>query len=190
MGVSEAHPAEALFDVESCLDCRDSWVRKCKRTSNGSMGSNVPYEQVKHSSHCSHRHILDRCIQSGISFSRLIGPVLTYYIQSFTADKARAERWRGLRQDSGDPFEFIAKARATYEKMGVDYRKKVIVFSDGLDVELSIKIQKVIDEEGFIGALVSRIRKGANACVQVRMVLEHFSQMTTRGRTMVRGVNH
>ncbi|CCO31446.1 nicotinate phosphoribosyltransferase [Rhizoctonia solani AG-1 IB] len=71
---------------------------------------------------------------------------------SFTADKARAERWRGLRQDSGDPFEFIAKARATYEKMGVDYRKKVIVFSDGLDVELSIKIQKVIDEEGFIGA--------------------------------------
>jgi nicotinate phosphoribosyltransferase len=124
------------------------------------------------------------------SLSRLIEPVLTYYIQSFTADKARAERWRGLRQDSGDPFEFIAKARATYEKMGVDYRKKVIVFSDGLDVELSIKIQKVIDEEGFIGALVSRIRKGANACVQVRMVLEHFSQMTTKGRTMVRGVNH
>ncbi|CAE6408711.1 unnamed protein product [Rhizoctonia solani] len=71
---------------------------------------------------------------------------------NFMADKARAERWRGLRQDSGDPFEFIAKARATYEQMCIDYRKKVIVFSDGLDVELSVKIQKAVDQAGFIGA--------------------------------------
>ncbi|KAF8753533.1 Nicotinate phosphoribosyltransferase [Rhizoctonia solani] len=71
---------------------------------------------------------------------------------NFTTDRARAERWRGLRQDSGDPFEFIVKARSAYEEMGIDYRKKVIVFSDGLDVELSIKIQKAIEEAGFIGA--------------------------------------
>ncbi|CAE6424338.1 hypothetical protein ACGC1H_002600 [Rhizoctonia solani] len=70
----------------------------------------------------------------------------------FKADIARAERWRGLRQDSGDPFEFISKARATYESMGIDYRKKVIVFSDGLDVELAVKIQQTVDRVGFVGA--------------------------------------
>ncbi|KAH7341425.1 nicotinate phosphoribosyltransferase [Rhizoctonia solani] len=71
---------------------------------------------------------------------------------SFKTDIARAERWRGLRQDSGDPFEFITKARAAYEYMGIDYCKKVIVFSDSLDVELAVKLQKAVDEAGFIGA--------------------------------------
>ncbi|CAE6447066.1 unnamed protein product [Rhizoctonia solani] len=71
---------------------------------------------------------------------------------NFKTDAARAERWRGLRQDSGDPLEFIAKARATYENMGVEYRKKVIVFSDSLDVELAVKLQQAVDEAGFIGA--------------------------------------
>ncbi|KAJ1307851.1 hypothetical protein OPQ81_001932 [Rhizoctonia solani] len=71
---------------------------------------------------------------------------------NFKTDKARAERWKGLRSDSGDPFEFIHKARATYEQMGIDYREKVLVFSDGLNVELAVRIQKVIDEAGFIGS--------------------------------------
>ncbi|KAJ1307892.1 hypothetical protein OPQ81_001971 [Rhizoctonia solani] len=71
---------------------------------------------------------------------------------SFKIDKARAERWRGLRHDSGDPFEFIPKVRDTYEEMGIDYRKKVLVFSDSLDVELAVKIQKAVDQAGFIGA--------------------------------------
>ncbi|KAG8707962.1 nicotinate phosphoribosyltransferase [Ceratobasidium sp. 423] len=71
---------------------------------------------------------------------------------NFKTDPVRAERWRGLRQDSGDPFEFIIKARATYEQMVIDHRKKVIVFSDGLDVELAVEIQKAVDKAGFIGA--------------------------------------
>lgn len=71
---------------------------------------------------------------------------------NFKTDAERAERWRGLRHDSGDPFEFISKARATYESMGIDYRKKVIVFSDSLDVELAAKLQDAVDQAGFIGA--------------------------------------
>ncbi|KAB5594008.1 Nicotinate phosphoribosyltransferase [Ceratobasidium theobromae] len=71
---------------------------------------------------------------------------------NFKVDAERAKRWRGLRQDSGDPFEFIAKARAVYEQMEIDHRQKLIVFSDSLDVEVAIKIQAVVDREGFIGA--------------------------------------
>ncbi|KDN48592.1 hypothetical protein RSAG8_02579, partial [Rhizoctonia solani AG-8 WAC10335] len=83
---------------------------------------------------------------TGIKRSRLT------YLICFKTDTARAERWRGLRQDSGDPFEFIPKVRAAYESMGIDYRKKVIVFSDGLDVELAVKLQQAVDQAGFIGA--------------------------------------
>lgn len=72
--------------------------------------------------------------------------------EDFKKDVERAKRWRGLRQDSGDPLAFIPKARAVYEFLGIDHRTKVIVFSDGLDVETAIKIQKAVDQEGFIGA--------------------------------------
>ncbi|CAE6414469.1 unnamed protein product [Rhizoctonia solani] len=86
-------------------------------------------------------------------YQKILETMLAFeYCSNFKADRARAERWRGLRQDSGDPFEFISKAQATYKQMGIDYHKKVIVFSDGLDVELAVKLRQVVDEVGFIGA--------------------------------------
>lgn len=77
--------------------------------------------------------------------------MLTHFAQDFKKDVERAKRWRGLRQDSGDPLAFIPKARAVYEYLGIDHRTKVIVFSDSLDVETAIKIQEAVDQEGFIG---------------------------------------
>ena len=44
-----------------------------------------------------------------------------------------AERYRGLRHDSGDPVEWGEKAIAHYEKLGIDPMSKVLVFSDNLD---------------------------------------------------------
>ncbi|KAG8729447.1 nicotinate phosphoribosyltransferase [Ceratobasidium sp. 423] len=88
-----------------------------------------------------------------LSFSENIESSSTT-IQNFKTDASRAERWRGLRQDSGDPFTFIPKVRAAYEQMGIDYRKKVLVFSDSLDVELAVKLQKAVDKAGFIGEFV------------------------------------
>lgn len=73
--------------------------------------------------------------------------------QNFVADVERAKRWRGLRQDSGDPFEYISKAQAVYEQLGIDPQSKVIVFSDSLDVDIAIKIKKAIGPSGFIGKL-------------------------------------
>jgi len=40
-------------------------------------------------------------------------------------------RWRGLRQDSGDSKAFARRAKENYEKLGVDPKSKVIIFSDG-----------------------------------------------------------
>jgi nicotinate phosphoribosyltransferase len=53
---------------------------------------------------------------------------------------AQAIKWRGLRQDSGNPFEFGEKAIRFYKHHGVDPREKLIVFSDGLDVEKIIAL--------------------------------------------------
>lgn len=79
-------------------------------------------------------------------------------IQEFKADVERAKRWGGLRQDSGDPLEYISKAQAVYEQLGIDYHNKVIMFSDSLDVDIATKIKKVIDCSGFTGKL-AKVRR-------------------------------
>lgn len=63
-----------------------------------------------------------------------------FFFGDMTAEQARS--WKGLRQDSGDPFLFGRKAIAFYEKMGVDPKTKMIVFSDGLDVDTIIELYK------------------------------------------------
>lgn len=60
-----------------------------------------------------------------------------FFFQDMT--KEQAEKWQALRQDSGDPFEFGCKAIDFYQAHGIDPKKKLIVFSDGLDVD------KIID---------------------------------------------
>jgi len=61
-----------------------------------------------------------------------------FFFQDMTYEQAR--NWKGLRQDSGDPFEFVDKTLAFYQGHGIDPREKLIVFSDGLDVETIIKL--------------------------------------------------
>ncbi len=52
----------------------------------------------------------------------------------------QARDWKGLRQDSGDPIAFGEKAIEFYQNYGIDPTNKLIVFSDGLDVDMIIKI--------------------------------------------------
>lgn len=67
----------------------------------------------------------------------------TYGTDFFFRDMTRrqAEEWKGLRQDSGDPFEFGEKSIRFYESLEIDPRSKLIVFSDGLDVEKIVRLQ-------------------------------------------------
>lgn len=51
-----------------------------------------------------------------------------------------AERYQGLRHDSGDPVEWGEKAIAHYEKLGIDPMSKVLVFSDNLDLAKAVDL--------------------------------------------------
>lgn len=61
-----------------------------------------------------------------------------FFFSDFTLEQAK--KWRGLRQDSGDPIVFGEKAIAFYKRLGIDPREKMIVFSDGLDINAIVKI--------------------------------------------------
>lgn len=58
--------------------------------------------------------------------------------QGFTHDLA--SRYTGVRQDSGNPSEFIDKVVAHYKQLGIDTSTKTIVFSDSLNVERALAL--------------------------------------------------
>ncbi|MDD5589195.1 MAG: nicotinate phosphoribosyltransferase [Candidatus Nanoarchaeia archaeon] len=55
-------------------------------------------------------------------------------------DKIFMEHYNGLRQDSGDPFEFINKVYNHYVNNGCDIKHQKLLFSDNLDFKLAYKI--------------------------------------------------
>lgn len=66
----------------------------------------------------------------------------TYGSEFFFRDMTReqAVAWKGLRQDSGDPFEFGERAIAFYRDHGIDPREKLVIFSDGLDLPMIVAL--------------------------------------------------
>lgn len=65
-----------------------------------------------------------------------------FFFRDMTSEQAR--NWKGLRQDSGDPIEFAKKAIKFYQSQGIDSREKLLIFSDGLDVDSIIKIANFV----------------------------------------------
>ncbi len=62
----------------------------------------------------------------------------TYFLKYMPKDMARA--WKGFRQDSGNPVEFGERVIEFYMSLGVDPREKLVVFSDGLDLQTIIAL--------------------------------------------------
>jgi len=58
-----------------------------------------------------------------------------------------AEVFTGIRQDSGDPKEYVKHASDFYKSIGVS--GKNIVFSDALNVDKCLEYKKVAEEYGF-----------------------------------------
>ena len=54
--------------------------------------------------------------------------------------KERFEKWKGFRQDSGDPTEFGLKLLNKYSEFNIDSAKKLFMPSDGLTVEKMIDL--------------------------------------------------
>ena len=61
-----------------------------------------------------------------------------FFFRDMTESQARA--WKGLRHDSGDPFEFGERAVRFYEKLGIDPREKLLIFSDGLELVTILRL--------------------------------------------------
>ncbi|HEY1026831.1 MAG TPA: nicotinate phosphoribosyltransferase [Pseudomonas sp.] len=55
-----------------------------------------------------------------------------------------AKLFDGLRHDSGDPLQWAEKAIAHYEKLGIDPMSKTLVFSDGLDLQKSLRLYRAL----------------------------------------------
>jgi nicotinate phosphoribosyltransferase len=53
-----------------------------------------------------------------------------------------AKAYDGVRHDSGDPLVFVDKTLNHYEKLGIDPKNKLIVFSDSLNVDKALAIDK------------------------------------------------
>lgn len=65
--------------------------------------------------------------------------------------KERAEKWIGLRQDSGDPFSFATKTIDFYISNGINPKRKGITFSDGLDVNKIIALYNAFSDRIGVG---------------------------------------
>ncbi|THB69673.1 MAG: nicotinate phosphoribosyltransferase [Gammaproteobacteria bacterium] len=72
----------------------------------------------------------------GIALSDVVG--FDAFLRDF--DLYFAKLFDGARQDSGDPFEWGEKLIAHYENMRIDPKTKRMVFSDGLDFPLALRI--------------------------------------------------
>jgi len=68
----------------------------------------------------------------------------TYGSEFFFRDmsEAQARAWKGLRHDSGDPFEFGERALCFYEDLGIDPKEKLLIFSDGLELDTILRLSK------------------------------------------------
>ncbi|KAL8974054.1 MAG: hypothetical protein Q9197_001710 [Variospora fuerteventurae] len=65
-----------------------------------------------------------------------------------TVGKSYAECFAGVRQDSGDPLEFVKTMRAFYDEENITDRK-LIMFSDALDVAKCMRYKKAAEAAGF-----------------------------------------
>ncbi|KAK7953463.1 nicotinate phosphoribosyltransferase [Apiospora saccharicola] len=63
------------------------------------------------------------------------------------SSRTYAEVFSGVRQDSGDPAEFVKIMRKFYDSQGI--KSKTIVFSDSLNIEKCIEYKKVSEEAGL-----------------------------------------
>ena len=62
--------------------------------------------------------------------------------------RSYAETFTGVRQDSGNPLEFVKLMREFYDSQGIK-EKKTIVFSDSLNIELCLEYREAAEKAGF-----------------------------------------
>lgn len=69
------------------------------------------------------------------------------FLKDFDYDLAT--KFAGVRQDSGNPFDFIGLIVNHYKSLGIDPNTKTIVFSDALNVDLVLRLQEAATKAGI-----------------------------------------
>ncbi|KAF7330408.1 Nicotinate phosphoribosyltransferase [Mycena venus] len=81
------------------------------------------------------------------------------FFKSYASDKERAMRWQGLRQDSGDPFVFGRRAKEVFDSLGIDPSKKMIIYSDALNIDKALRLKEQANDLGLNGlAFLTRLK--------------------------------
>ncbi|KIV95383.1 nicotinate phosphoribosyltransferase [Exophiala mesophila] len=77
------------------------------------------------------------------------GELISDHVESSDGSKGStfAEVFTGIRQDSGDPKDYVKQASEFYDSVGI--KGKTIVFSDALDVEKCLEYKQVAESYGF-----------------------------------------
>lgn len=76
--------------------------------------------------------------QLGIALTDCIA--MDAFLRDF--DAGFAQRYQGLRHDSGDPVEWGEKALAHYARLGIDPQSKTLVFSDNLNLDKALALYR------------------------------------------------
>lgn len=84
------------------------------------------------------------------AFLRVFREPLPEHLRDGTDGKpvTYAEAFKGVRQDSGDPHEFITMMRDFYDSMGLA-KGQTMVFSDSLNIEKALEYKESAERAGF-----------------------------------------
>ncbi|WYZ44017.1 hypothetical protein EsH8_VII_000453 [Colletotrichum jinshuiense] len=86
------------------------------------------------------------------AFSQPVHPIDGDESKFKTADGSRfqtyAELFQGVRQDSGDPADYVKMLRQYYDSQGIK-DKKTMVFSDSLDIDKCLQYKQISEAAGF-----------------------------------------
>ncbi len=95
-----------------------------------------------------------------------------------------AKLYDGLRHDSGCPFEWGEKAIRHYETLGIDPKTKVLIFSDGLNIQLCIKLwqhfHKYINVSFGVGTHLTNDVEGVKPLNQVMKLISVHGEPTAK----------
>lgn len=73
----------------------------------------------------------------------------TIHVTNIEKPRSYAQTFTGVRQDSGNPLDFVKIMRDFYDSEGIT-DKKTIVFSDSLNIELCLGYMQTAEEAGFM----------------------------------------
>ena len=89
-------------------------------------------------------------------------------------NRAMVNNYKGVRHDSGDPFEWGDKLIAHYKKLGIDPKVKTLLFSDSLDFERATALYDHFNDKVHvafgIGTYLSGVQHNDEICHPLNIV--------------------